>query len=70
MKSEKSKPIGILFGNLFVFVIVMGTLLTLLAVPGCDEAQNMMKPAVSEPADTAPPVTVGEVKKPEETPAC
>ena len=65
MKSEKSKPIGILIGNFFVSVIVMGMLLTLLAVSGCDEAQNMMKPAVSEPADT-PPAMVGDMKKPEE----
>ncbi len=66
MKSEKSKPVGILIGNFFVSVIVMGTFLTLLAVSGCDEAQNMMKPAVSEPADTTPPAMVGDMKKPEE----
>ena len=69
MKPEKSKPIGILVGNFFLLVIVIGTLLTLLAVlTGCPEAQQMMKPVVTEPEDTTPPVTVGEVKKPEETP--
>ena len=30
---------------------------------GCPEAQNMMQPVVSEPADTTPPVTMGEVKE-------
>ena len=67
MKPEKSKPIGIRVGNLFVLVIVMGTLLTLLAVlTGCPEAQNMMKPVITEPADTEPPAMVGDMKKPEE----
>ncbi len=66
MKSEKSKPIGILIGNFFVSVIVMGMLLTLLAVSGCDEAQNMMKPAVSEPAE--PPAMVGDMKQPDRNP--
>ena len=44
-------------------------LLGMIALTGCPEAQNMMQPVVSEPADTTPPVTVGEMKKPEETPA-
>ena len=43
----------------------------IVGVVGCPEAQNMMKPVVSEPADTTPPVAMGEVKKeePEEEPA-
>lgn len=71
MKPEKSKSIGILDGNLFVFVIVMGMLLTLLAVPGCDEAGQMMAPVIdNEPADTVPPVMVGDMKEdPGEKPA-
>ena len=44
-------------------------LLGMLVLTGCPEAQNMMQPVVSEPADTTPPAMVGEVKKPEETPA-
>ena len=39
-----------------------------VGVVGCPETQQMMKPAVSEPADT-PPAMVGDMKKPEETPA-
>ena len=49
----------------------MGTLLTLLAVTGCDEAGQMMAPVIdNEPANTVPPAMVGEMKEePEETPA-
>lgn len=44
-------------------------LLGMIALTGCPEAQNMMQPVVSEPADTTPPpAMVGEMKKPEETP--
>lgn len=43
----------------------------IVGVVGCPETQQMMKPAVSEPAET-PPAMVGDMKKPaepEETPA-
>lgn len=54
-----------------VVMVGVGVLLMLgmIALIGCLEAQNMMQPVVSEPADTTPPAMVGGMKKPEETPA-
>ena len=40
----------------------------IVGVVGCPETQHMMAPVITEPTDT-PPVTMGEVKEPEEKPA-
>ena len=41
----------------------------IVGVVGCPETQQMIKPVVSEPADTTPPAMIGDMKKPEEKPA-
>ena len=66
LKEEKLKPSILKKWRLLGIVLVA----FIVGVVGCDEAQNMMQPVVSEPADTTPPTMVGEVKEePEETPA-
>ena len=50
-------------GTLILLLGMMGVFLT-----GCPEGQNMLDSVITEPADTTPPLVVGEVKKePEQT---